>query len=189
MDVAASEFYNAEEKTYYLNAEDKEFTSEELVYFYEDLVSKYPIVSIEDGLAEDDWEGWKFLTERLGKRIMLVGDDLFVTNTKRLERGIKEKVSNSILIKLNQIGTVTETMDAIELAKRHNMTAIISHRSGETEDTTIADLAVATNAGFIKTGAPARSERIAKYNELLRIEDMLFDSAIYAGKEAFYNLR
>lgn len=120
---------------------------------------------------------------------MLVGDDLFVTNTKRLERGIKEKVSNSILIKLNQIGTVTETMDAIELAKRHNMTAIISHRSGETEDTTIADLAVATNAGFIKTGAPARSERIAKYNELLRIEDMLFDSAIYAGKEAFYNLR
>ena len=189
MDVAASEFYNAEEKTYYLNAEDKEFTSEELVYFYEDLVSKYPIVSIEDGLAEDDWEGWKFLTERLGKRIMLVGDDLFVTNTKRLERGIKEKVSNSILIKLNQIGTVTETMDAIELAKRHNMTAIISHRSGETEDTTIADLAVASNAGFIKTGAPARSERIAKYNELLRIEDMLFDSAIYAGKEAFYNLR
>ena len=189
MDVAASEFYNAEEGTYYLNAEEKEFTSEELVYFYEDLVSKYPIVSIEDGLAEDDWEGWKFLTERLGKRIMLVGDDLFVTNTERLERGIKEKVSNSILIKLNQIGTVTETMDAIELAKRHNMTAIISHRSGETEDTTIADLAVATNAGFIKTGAPARSERIAKYNELLRIEDMLFDSAIYAGKEAFYNLR
>lgn len=189
MDVAASEFYNEDEGTYYLNAEEKEFTSEELVYFYEDLVSKYPIVSIEDGLSEDDWKGWKFLTERLGKRIMLVGDDLFVTNTKRLERGIEEGVSNSILIKLNQIGTVTETMDAIELAKRHNMTAIISHRSGETEDTTIAALAVATNAGFIKTGAPARSERIAKYNELLRIEDMLGDSAIYAGKEAFYNLR
>ena len=149
----------------------------------------YPIVSIEDGLSEDDWQGWKYLTELIGDKVQLVGDDLFVTNTKRLKKGIDEKVSNSILIKLNQIGTLTETLDAIELAKRYNMTAIISHRSGETEDTTISDLVVATNAGFIKTGAPARSERMAKYNQLLRIEDELEGAGKYAGMDGFYNIK
>ncbi|MBU5669688.1 phosphopyruvate hydratase [Peptoniphilus sp. MSJ-1] len=189
IDAAASEFYDKDKKEYFLKGEDRKLNSEEMAKYYEELVEKYPIYSIEDGLDEDDWEGWKILTDAIGDRVQLVGDDLFVTNTKRLQRGIEEKVSNSILIKLNQIGTLTETLDAIELAKRHNMTAIISHRSGETEDTTIADLAVATNAGFIKTGAPARSERVAKYNELLRIEDELYTMAKYPGKDAFYNLK
>jgi len=189
IDAAASEFYDKDKKEYFLKGEDRRLSSKEMAEYYEELVNKYPIMSIEDGLDEDDWEGWKILTDAIGERVQLVGDDLFVTNTKRLERGIEEKVSNSILIKLNQIGTLTETLDAIELAKRNKMTAVISHRSGETEDTTIADLAVATNAGFIKTGAPARSERVAKYNELLRIEDELYTMAKYPGKDAFYNLK
>lgn len=187
LDVAASEMY--EDGTYNMKGEGKKFNSTELVNYYKELIENYPIISIEDGLAEDDWAGWKYMTDEIGSRVQLVGDDLFVTNTKRLEKGIKEGVSNSILIKLNQIGTLTETLDAIELAKENNMTAIISHRSGETEDSTIADLAVATNAGLIKTGAPARSERVAKYNELLRIEDQLGDCAKYRGHKSFYNLK
>ena len=171
MDVAASEFYNKETKKYVLASEGRELTSAEMVDFYEALVNKYPIISIEDGLYEDDWAGWKLLTKRLGKKIQLVGDDLFVTNTERLARGIKEGIANSILIKLNQIGTLTETLDAIEMAKRAGYTAVISHRSGETEDTTIADLAVALNAGQIKTGSTSRTDRIAKYNQLMRIEE------------------
>ncbi len=150
--------------------------------------NKYPIVSIEDGLDENDWEGHKLLTERLGKKVQLVGDDLFVTNTKKLAQGIEQGVGNSILIKVNQIGTLTETFDAIEMAKRAGYTAVISHRSGETEDTTIADIAVATNAGQIKTGAPSRTDRVAKYNQLLRIEDQLAETAQYLGKNTFYNL-
>lgn len=189
IDAAASEFYDDDKKKYVLAGEGKELTSEELSKFYEELVNEYPIYSIEDGLHEDDWEGWKNLTELLGDRVQLVGDDLFVTNTKRLQKGIDEKAGNSILIKLNQIGTVTETLDAIELAKTHNITSIISHRSGESEDSTIADFAVATNAGFIKTGAPARSERVAKYNELLRIEDELSGLSKYPGMDAFFNLK
>ncbi|HHU54005.1 MAG TPA: phosphopyruvate hydratase [Clostridiaceae bacterium] len=160
-------------------------TREEMVDFWVEMVDKYPIISIEDGLAEDDWEGWQILTERLGDKVQLVGDDLFVTNTKRLAKGIELGASNSILIKVNQIGTLTETLDAIKLAQDHNMTAVISHRSGETEDVTIADIAVATNAGQIKTGAPSRSDRVAKYNQLLRIEEELGDAAKYAGKDAF----
>ena len=189
IDAAASEFYDEDKKKYVLAGEGRELTSEELSKFYQELVNEYPIYSIEDGLAEDDWEGWKNLTELIGDKVQLVGDDFFVTNTKRLLEGIEKKSANSILIKLNQIGTITETLDAIELAKTHNYTAIISHRSGESEDSTIADLAVATNAGFIKTGAPARSERVAKYNELLRIEDELGDLAIYPGFDAFFNLK
>ena len=188
IDAAASEFYDKDKKKYILAGEGREFTSEELSKFYEELVNEYPIYSIEDGLDEDDWEGWKYLTDLIGDKVQLVGDDFFVTNTKRLQEGIEKESANSILIKLNQIGTITETLDSIELAKRHNYTAIISHRSGESEDSTIADLAVATNAGFIKTGAPARSERVAKYNELLRIEDELGDLAIYPGFAAFYNI-
>ena len=188
IDAAASEFYDKDKKKYILAGEGREFTSEELSKFYEELVNEYPIYSIEDGLDEDDWEGWKYLTDLVGDKVQLVGDDFFVTNTKRLQEGIEKESANSILIKLNQIGTITETLDSIELAKRHNYTAIISHRSGESEDSTIADLAVATNAGFIKTGAPARSERVAKYNELLRIEDELGDLAIYPGFAAFYNI-
>lgn len=188
IDAAASEFYDGNFGKYIFKGEGKEFTSEELTHYYEELCNKYPIVSIEDSHSEDDWEGFHYMTEVLGDRIQLVGDDLFVTNTKRLQRGIQEGTANSILIKLNQIGTLTETLDAIELAKTHNMTAIISHRSGETEDSTIADLAVATNAGLIKTGAPARTDRVAKYNELLRIEDQLGDLAKYRGKHVFYNL-
>lgn len=189
IDAAASEFYDVDKKKYILAGEGREFSSEELSKFYEELVNEYPIYSIEDGLAEDDWDGWKHITELFGDKVQLVGDDFFVTNTKRLQEGIEKKSANSILIKLNQIGTITETLDAIELAKRHNYTAIISHRSGESEDSTIADLAVATNAGFIKTGAPARSERVAKYNELLRIEDELGDLSDYPGFDAFYNLK
>ncbi|WP_010676550.1 phosphopyruvate hydratase [Bacillus timonensis] len=189
MDAASSEFYNKEDGKYHLKGEGKVLTSEEMVAFYEDLVSKYPIISIEDGLDENDWEGHKLLTERLGRKVQLVGDDLFVTNTKKLAEGIERGIANSILIKVNQIGTLTETFDAIEMAKRAGYTAVISHRSGETEDSTIADIAVATNAGQIKTGAPSRTDRVAKYNQLLRIEDNLGETAQYNGLASFYNLR
>ncbi|MDI3548357.1 MAG: enolase [Halanaerobiales bacterium] len=187
LDVAATEIYK--DGKYVLEGEGRELTSAEMIDLYQELVDKYPIISIEDGLAEDDWEGWAKMTEKLGKKIQLVGDDLFVTNTKRLARGIEEKCGNAILIKVNQIGSLTETLDAIEMAKRAGFTAVVSHRSGETEDVTIADLVVAMNTGQIKTGAPARSERVAKYNQLLRIEELLGDSAEYAGKNAFYNLK
>jgi enolase len=187
MDPAATEFY--ENGKYVLAREGRTLTSSEMVDLYEKWIGEYPIVTIEDGLAEDDWEGWSQLRQRLGNRVQLVGDDLFVTNTARLKRGISERSANSILIKLNQIGSLSETLDAIEMAKRAAFTAVVSHRSGETEDTTIADLVVATNAGQIKTGAPARSERVAKYNRLLVIEDELGDeSARYAGFGAFYNV-
>lgn len=189
MDVAASEFYDSKENHYRLAGEGITKTSEEMVAWYEELCSKYPIVSIEDGLDENDWAGHKLLTERLGSKVQLVGDDLFVTNTEKLERGIEEGVGNSILIKVNQIGTLTETFDAIEMAKRAGYTAVISHRSGESEDTTIADIAVATNAGQIKTGAPSRTDRVAKYNQLLRIEDQLDETAVYLGAKSFYNLK
>ncbi|SIS43387.1 phosphopyruvate hydratase [Salimicrobium flavidum] len=187
MDVAASEIY--EDGKYNLKGEGVTRTSEEMVDWYEELIGKYPIISIEDGLDENDWEGTKLLTDRIGDKVQLVGDDLFVTNTEKLSRAIEQGVGNSILIKVNQIGTMTETFDAIEMAKRAGYTAVISHRSGETEDSTIADIAVATNAGQIKTGAPSRTDRVAKYNQLLRIEDQLFDTAKYAGKTAFYNLQ
>ena len=187
MDPAATEFYD--NGNYVLAREGRTLTSSEMIDLYEQWIGEYPIITIEDGLAEDDWEGWSQLRQRLGNRIQLVGDDLFVTNTQRLKRGIQEHSANSILIKLNQIGTLTETMDAIEMAKRAAFTAVVSHRSGETEDTTIADLVVATNAGQIKTGAPARSERVAKYNRLLVIEHELGDEAArYAGFSAFYNV-
>lgn len=182
IDAAASEFYNSDDNKYHLKGEGKVFNSSQLIDYYENIIKQYPIISLEDGLSEEDWSGWKELTERLGKKIQLVGDDLFVTNTKRLYRGIKEGIANSILIKLNQIGTLTETIEAIEMAQRAGYTSIISHRSGETEDTTIADFAVAMNTGMIKTGAPARTDRVAKYNQLLRIEEELGDSAIYMGK-------
>jgi enolase len=174
---------------YELKGEGKTYTSEEMVKYYEDLVSKYPIISIEDGLDESDWDGWKKLTEALGNKIQLVGDDLFVTNTKILNEGIEKGIANAILIKVNQIGTVTETMQAIEMAKRAGYTAVISHRSGESEDTFIADLAVATNAGQIKTGSASRTDRIAKYNQLLRIEEEIAETQQYPGRKAFYNLR
>jgi len=186
MDVASSEFY--EDGKYNLKGEGVVRTSEEMVDWFADMVDKYPIISIEDGLDQNDWEGHRLLTERLGEKVQLVGDDLFVTNTEKLARGIEEGVSNSILIKVNQIGTLTETFDAIEMAKRAGYTCVISHRSGETEDATIADIAVATNAGQIKTGAPSRTDRIAKYNQLLRIEDELAGIGDYAGLSAFYNL-
>ena len=189
LDVAATEMYNKETKKYVLAGEGKELTAEEMVDLYEDWANNFPIVTIEDGLDEEDWDGWKVLTERLGNKIQLVGDDLFVTNTERLERGIEAGVANSILIKVNQIGTITETLDAIEMAKRAGYTAVISHRSGETEDTTIADLAVAVNAGQIKTGAPSRTDRVAKYNQLLRIEEMVGEQARYCGMNSFYNLK
>ena len=188
MDVASSELYNKEDGKYHFEGEGVVRTSEEMVDFYEELVSKYPIISIEDGLDENDWEGHKLLTERIGENVQLVGDDLFVTNTEKLAQGIEQGVGNSILIKVNQIGTLTETFDAIEMAKRAGYTAVISHRSGETEDTTIADIAVATNAGQIKTGAPSRTDRVAKYNQLLRIEDQLGETAEYLGRKTFYNL-
>ncbi len=187
MDVASTEFYR--DGKYHLEGEGKSYTSAEFVDLLASWVDKYPIISIEDGCSEDDWEGWKLLTDKLGSRVQLVGDDLFVTNTERLSRGIEEGIGNSILVKVNQIGTLTETFDAIEMAKRAGYTAIISHRSGESEDTTIADIAVATNAGQIKTGAPSRTDRVAKYNQLLRIEDQLADVAQYAGAKAFYNLK
>jgi len=190
MDVASSEFYNKETKTYVLAGEGgKVFTSEQLSDFYAELVEKYPIISIEDGLDENDWEGWVYLSKKLGKKIQLVGDDLFVTNTEKLAKGIEMGIANSILIKVNQIGTLTETFDAIEMAKRAGYTAVVSHRSGETEDTTIADIVVATNAGQIKTGSASRTDRIAKYNQLLRIEDQLAETAQYLGLKSFYNLK
>lgn len=187
MDVASTEFYK--DGKYVLAGEGKSFTSAEFVDLMASWVDKYPIISIEDGCSEDDWEGWKLLTDKLGSKVQLVGDDLFVTNTERLSDGIKQGVGNSILVKVNQIGTLTETFDAIEMAKRAGYTAVISHRSGESEDSTIADIAVATNAGQIKTGAPSRTDRVAKYNQLLRIEDKLGNSALYGGKEAFYNMK
>jgi len=183
LDVAATEFYSEETKKY--TFEGKERTSDEMIAYYVDLVSKYPLVSIEDPLAEDDWAAWTKMTAELGAKVQLVGDDLYVTNPTRLQKGIDHKAGNAILVKVNQIGTLTETLDAVSLAQREGMKAIISHRSGETEDTFIADLAVATNAGQIKTGAPARSERVAKYNQLLRIEEELDDAAVYAGRAAF----
>lgn len=186
MDSAASEMY--EDGKYHLKGEGVVKTADEMIEFYQDMVSKYPIVSIEDGLDENDWEGFKKLTDALGDKVQLVGDDLFVTNTNKLKEGIEKGIGNSILIKVNQIGTLTETFDAIEMAKRAGYTAVISHRSGETEDTTIADIAVATNAGQIKTGAPSRTDRVAKYNQLLRINDELAETAVYLGKDAFYNL-
>lgn len=187
MDVASSEFYK--DGKYTLPGENnKTFTSKELVDFYVELCSKYPIISIEDGLDQDDWEGWAYLTEKLGKKVQLVGDDFFVTNTKRLKMGIEKGLANSILIKVNQIGTLTETLEAIEMAQKANYTAVVSHRSGETEDTTIADIAVATNAGQIKTGSASRTDRIAKYNQLMRIEDELKSQSDYAGMNAFYQL-
>lgn len=189
LDVAATELYNSETKKYDLDAEGKSLTSEEMVEYYSYLVDKYPIISIEDGLDEEDWSGWKLMVEKLGKKIQIVGDDLFVTNTERLARGIEEKSANSILIKLNQIGTLTETLDAIEMAKRAGYTTVISHRSGETDESIIADLSVAVNSGQIKTGAPARIDRVAKYNQLLRIDEELKGASIYAGKNAFYNLK
>ncbi len=189
MDAAASEFFNKEDGKYHLKGEGVVYTSAEMVDFYEKMADKYPIISIEDGLDENDWEGFKLMTERLGDKVQLVGDDLFVTNTKKLAEGIERKIGNSILIKVNQIGTLTETFEAIEMAKRAGYTAVISHRSGETEDSTIADIAVATNAGQIKTGAPSRTDRVAKYNQLLRIEDQLGDTARYDGLRSFYNLK
>lgn len=189
LDVAATEMYDKETKLYDLKHEGKKLTAEQMVDLYEDWANNFPIITIEDGLDEEDWDGWKILTDRLGKKLQLVGDDLFVTNTERLERGIEAGVANSILIKVNQIGTITETLDAIEMAKRAGYTAVISHRSGETEDTTIADLAVAVNAGQIKTGAPSRTDRVAKYNQLLRIEEMVGEQARYCGLKSFYNLK
>ena len=189
MDPASTEYYNAETGKYVLAGEGREFTSAEMVDYWENLVDKYPIVSIEDGMAEEDWEGWKLLTERIGDRVQLVGDDLFVTNPERLKKGIELGVANAILIKFNQIGSLTETLEAIELAKKNNYTCVISHRSGESEDTTIADLAVAVNAGQIKTGAPCRTDRVAKYNQLIRIEEELGSAAEYAGNDAFYSIK
>lgn len=188
LDPAATEMYKEDGK-YHFEGEGIVRTSAEMVDFLEQLVNKYPIVSLEDGLAEEDWDGWKLLTDRLGKKIQIVGDDIFVTNTQRLSKGISMGVANSILIKLNQIGTLTETLDAIEMAKRAGYTAVVSHRSGETEDSTIADLVVGVNAGQIKTGAPARTDRVAKYNQLLRIEGALGSTAQYLGKNAFYNIK
>ncbi|MGG0176929.1 phosphopyruvate hydratase [Gottfriedia acidiceleris] len=190
MDVASSEFFNKETGKYDLAGEGRTgVSSAEMVDFYEQLCNDFPILSIEDGLDENDWDGHKLLTERLGNRVQLVGDDLFVTNTKKLAEGIEKGIANSILIKVNQIGTLTETFDAIEMAKRAGYTAVVSHRSGETEDSTIADIAVATNAGQIKTGSASRTDRIAKYNQLLRIQDELGESAVYQGLKSFYNLR
>jgi enolase len=190
MDVAASEFYDVEKKVYTFKKSTKEvLTSDEMIDYYEKLVDKYPIVSIEDGLGERDWDGWKRLTDRLGKRIQIVGDDLFVTNPAILKEGIEKGIANSILIKVNQIGTLSETFDAMEMAKRNGYTTVVSHRSGESEDTTIADIAVAFNAGQIKTGSMSRTDRIAKYNQLIRIEDELENVAVFPGADAFYNIK
>lgn len=192
MDPATTELFEEAKKIgkegYYFWKTDEFKTTDEMIDLWEEWIAKYPIISIEDGLAEEDWAGWQKMTERIGDKVQLVGDDLFVTNTERLAKGISMNVANSILIKVNQIGTLTETLDAIEMAKRAGYTAIVSHRSGESEDTTIADLVVATNAGQIKTGAPSRTDRVAKYNQLLRIEDMFADEAVYPGMDAFYNL-
>ena len=188
MDAAVSEWYNEETGNYDLPKKGVTMTKEEMVAMWKDFVEKYPIISIEDGMGENDWEGWKMLTEALGDKVQLVGDDLFVTNTQRLKNGIDLGVANAILITVNQIGTLTETLDAIQMANRAGYTAVVSHRSGESEDTTIADLVVATNAGQIKTGAPSRTDRVAKYNQLLRIEEELEDSALYLGRNAFFNI-
>jgi len=188
IDAAATEMYQ-EDGTYLFWKSGIRKTREEMVDFWEEWTKKYPIISLEDGLAEDDWDAWKMLNDRIGDKVQLVGDDLFVTNTERLAKGIKLDVANSILIKVNQIGTLTETLDAIQMANRAGFTAVVSHRSGETEDSTIADIAVALNAGQIKTGAPSRSDRVAKYNQLLRIEEELGDVAQYLGKDAWFNLR
>ncbi len=188
LDPASTEFYDAEKKIYHLKGEGKKLSSEKMIDYYESLVKKYPIISIEDGLAEDDWDGWKAMTAKLGQKIQIVGDDLYVTNPQRLARGIKEKASNSILIKLNQIGTLTETLDTIEMAKMAGYTAVVSHRSGETEDSTIADVVVAAGTGQIKTGSVCRTDRICKYNQLLRIEESIGPEARYLGKGVFYNL-
>jgi len=188
IDVAATELFTEDGK-YNLAGEGRLLTAAELIDFYADMVEKYPIISIEDGLAEDDWDAWVAMTERLGKKVQLVGDDLYVTNTKRLKKGIELKASNAILIKLNQIGTLTETLEAVQMAARAGFTSIVSHRSGETEDTTIADVVVATNAGQIKTGAPSRTDRVAKYNQLLRIEEDLEDAASFGGMDVFFNLK
>ena len=189
MDPASTEFYNAETGKYVLAGEGRELSSDEMVDYWEALVNEFPIISIEDGMAEEDWDGWKKLTDRIGDRVQLVGDDLFVTNSQRLAKGIELGCANAILIKVNQIGSLTETLEAIELAKTHGYTCVMSHRSGETEDTTIADLSVACNTGQIKTGAPCRSDRVAKYNQLLRIEEELETQAVYAGMSAFYNIK
>ena len=189
MDPAVSDWYNEEDKCYHLPKRGTVMTSEQMVDMWEDFVNKYPIISIEDGMGENDWDGWKLLNDRLGHRIQLVGDDLFVTNTERIKKGIELGCANSVLIKLNQIGTLTETLDAIQMAHRAGWTAVVSHRSGETEDTTIADISVAVNAGQIKTGAPSRTDRVAKYNQLLRIEDELYDVPIYPGRDAFFSIR
>ena len=189
LDVASSEFYNPHTKQYILKSENKTLDAGGMVKFYEELVKKYPIISIEDGLDQNDWDGWKVLTKKLGNQVQLVGDDLFVTNTNLLARGIREKAANAILIKVNQIGTLSETFAAVEMAKRAGYTAVISHRSGESEDTTIADIAVGLNAGQIKTGSLSRSDRVAKYNQLLRIEDELGEVAVYDGLKSFYNLK
>ncbi|ACV22981.1 phosphopyruvate hydratase [Slackia heliotrinireducens] len=188
MDPASTEFYDAERGMYVLAGEGVEYTSEQMVDYWAKLVEKWPIISIEDGMAEEDWDGWKLLTDRIGDKVQLVGDDLFVTNPKRLKKGIELGVANAILVKVNQIGSLTESLDAIQMAKQAGYACVISHRSGETEDTTIADLSVAVNAGQIKTGAPCRSDRIAKYNQLMRIEDELYTSSQYAGWNAFYNI-
>ena len=189
MDPASTEFYDAERKVYCLKGEGRELTPDEMVDYWADLAERFPIVSIEDGMAEEDWDGWKKLTDRIGAHVQLVGDDLFVTNKKRLAKGVELGVANAILVKVNQIGTLTEAMDTMELAKRSSYTCVVSHRSGETEDSFIADLAVAVNAGQIKTGAPCRSDRIAKYNQLLRIEDELGVAAEYPGMRAFYSIK
>ena len=188
IDGAVSDWYNEEDKCYHLPKRGTVMTSQQMVDMWADFVEKYPIISIEDGMGENDWEGWAMLTKAIGDKVQLVGDDLFVTNTQRLSTGIEKKVANAILIKVNQIGTLTETLDAIQMANRAGYTAIVSHRSGETEDATIADIAVALNAGQIKTGAPSRTDRVAKYNQLLRIEEELDDVAEYPGKKAFFNL-
>jgi enolase len=187
LDVAATELFK--DGKYHLAGEGKALDTDEMIAYYADLVEKYPIISIEDALSEDEWDGWKKLTEAIGDKVQLVGDDLFVTNTERLVTGIERNIANSILIKVNQIGTLTETLNAIEMAKRAGYTAVVSHRSGESEDTTIADLVVATNAGQIKTGAPSRTDRVAKYNQLLRIEEELDFTAQYPGPKAFYNIK
>ena len=189
MDAAVSEWWNEDDQAYHLPKRGTVMSRQEMVDMWVDFCDKYPIISLEDGMAEEDWEGWKMLTDALGKRIQLVGDDLFVTNTARLKKGIELGVANSILIKVNQIGTLTETLDAIQMAHRAGYTAVVSHRSGETEDTTIADISVAVNAGQIKTGAPSRTDRVAKYNQLLRIEDELYDVPVYPGRDAFFSIK
>ena len=189
IDGAVSDWYNEEDKCYHLPKRGTVMTSQQMVDMWADFVEKYPIISIEDGMGENDWEGWQLMTKTLGHKIQIVGDDLFVTNTERIKKGIELGAANSVLIKLNQIGTLTETLDAIQMAHRAGWTAVVSHRSGETEDTTIADISVGVNAGQIKTGAPSRTDRVCKYNQLLRIEEELFDAAQYPGKDAFFSIK